>query len=106
MSLNQSEQMIFDYVQRHPEERHYWLEKVRKTSLSSTDDHVAAATLEPELWRYFQERSSVASPFREHVQRQGLQRVSMKNLAEHLLRLWVGPRPKKATARGPAEELI
>lgn len=99
MSLNQSEQMIFDYVQRHPEERQYWVEKVRKTSVAFPDDHAAATALEPDLWRYFQERSSVVSPFKDFAQNAGLRRVSMKNLAEYLLRLWVAPRPKKTTAR-------
>jgi hypothetical protein len=103
MSLNPSEQMIFDYVQRHPEERHYWLEKVRNTSGSAINDHAAATSLEPELWRYFQERSAVVSPFREFTQRQGNQRVSMKNLAEYLLRLWVAPRPRKPAREVPEE---
>lgn len=105
MSLNPSEQMIFDYVQRHPDERHYWVEKVRKTSAAAIDDHAAATALEPDLWRYFQERSAVASPFKESAQRHGLQRVSMKNLAEHLLRLWLAPRPKKQPAASVRESL-
>jgi hypothetical protein len=103
MSLNQSEQMIFDYVQRHPDERHYWVEKVRKTSQAFPDDHAAASSLEPDLWRYFQERSGVVSPFKEFAQSAGLRRVSMKNLAEYMLRLWVTPRPKKPTPRAVEE---
>lgn len=95
MSLNHSEQMIFDYVQAHPDERQYWVDKVQKTSARSLDQHAAAFELEGELWRYFEERSGVASPFREEAQRRGLQRTSMKNLAEHLIRLWAPPKPKK-----------
>ncbi len=98
MSLNSSERMVFDYVQTHPEERQYWVEKVRKTSAATPDDHMAAALLEPELWRYFEERSAVAAPFKEVARHQGVRRTSMKNLAEYLLRLWTAPRPKKQPA--------
>lgn len=96
MSLNQSEQMVFDYIQRHPEERHYWSEKVRNTYAGFPDIHAVATTLDAELWRYFVERSGVASPFRETAQRQGLRRTSMRNLAELLIRLWTVPRKKPA----------
>ncbi len=95
MSLNSTEQMVFDYVQSHPEERHYWMEKVRSTLRQADDEHLAAARLDVELWRYVEERSAVASPFREQAHRHGLRRTSMKNLAEYLLRLWTPPRPKK-----------
>jgi hypothetical protein len=95
MSLNASEQMIFDYVQRHPDERHYWVEKVQKTSARSADDYEAVRALEVDLWRYFEERSAVVSPFKEVAAREGLRRTSMRNLAEHLVRLWAQPRPKK-----------
>jgi hypothetical protein len=99
MSLNASEQMIFDYVQSHPEERHYWLEKVQKTCANSTDDYEAARSLEGDLWRYFEERSAVASPFKDVARREGIRKTSMRNLAEYLVRLWVQPRPKKASQR-------
>lgn len=94
MSLNRSEQMVLDYLQSHSEERHYWLEKVRRTSASSTDEHEAASSLQRELWNYFQERSAVVEPFKGAAHREGVQRTSMRNLAEYLLRLWA-PRPKK-----------
>lgn len=96
MSLNRSEQMVFDYIQTHPEERQYWVEKVRKTSAASPDDAAAAIALDSELWRYFEERSAVASPFREAAQHHGLHRTSMRNLAELVLRVWVTPRKKKS----------
>ena len=99
MSLNRSEQMVFDYIQAHPEERQFWVDKVQKTSARSADGHGAAFVLEDELWRYLEERSAVASPFREEARRDGLQRTSMKNLAEYLLRLWAPPRPKKRAAQ-------
>lgn len=98
MSLNRSEQMVFDYLQRHTEERQYWQEKVRAEVGRSPDDRAAADRLQGELWRYYVERSAVAAPFREVAQREGLQRTSMRNLAEYLIRLWVAPRPKPKTA--------
>jgi hypothetical protein len=92
MSLNRAEQMVFDYLQGHSEERQYWTHKVQKTVSGSQDDHVAATSLEAELWRYFEERSAVAAPFRDVARREGIQRTSMRNLAEYLIRLWIAPR--------------
>lgn len=97
MSLNRSEQRIFDYWQSSPEERRFWEGKVRDAVKRASDDHGAVARLEPELWRYYEERSAVAAVFREAARHEGLQRTSMKNLAELLVRLWVEPRPKKKT---------
>lgn len=102
MSLNRCEQRIFDYWQRHRDERQFWQDKVQSVARSSVDDHAAAARLEPELWRYYTERSAVAAPFRDAVRHEGLQRTSMKNLAELLLRLWTEPRPKKKPVTEPA----
>ena len=97
MSLNRSEQRIFDYLQGHADERLFWQQKVRGVAKNVENDPVAVARLEPELWRYYVERSAVASPFREAARVEGLARTSMKNLAELMLRLWVEPRPKKKT---------
>ena len=96
MSLNRSEQRVFDYLERHPEERHFWIGKVQ-TVCRSLDDHAAAVRLESDLWRYYEERSAVASPFKEAARHEGLRRTSMRNLAELLIRLWTEPRPKKKT---------
>lgn len=95
MSLNRSEQRVYDYLQDHPEERQFWVSKVHSIWGRSGDDAAAVAQLEPELWLYYRERSAVASPFKEAARTEGLQRTSMKNLAELLIRLWVEPRPKK-----------
>jgi hypothetical protein len=92
MSLNRSEQMLNDYVEAHPEEKRYWVEKVQAAA-AGADDADAAAALAHDLWAYFEERSGVASPFREVAQREGLRRTSMRNLAEYWLRLWVAPKP-------------
>ena len=86
---------MFDYWQGNPDERYFWENKVREAVRRAGDDHAAVARLEPELWRYYEERSAVAAVFKEAARHEGLQRTSMKNLAELLVRLWVEPRPKK-----------
>jgi hypothetical protein len=97
VSLNRTEQLLYDYLLKHADEGQHWKEKVRATlSRHSDDPHSAAVVLESELWHYFRERSQVAAPFREHVKREGLQRMSLRNLAEYLLRLWTVPRPPRS----------
>lgn len=101
MSLNRSEQMLCDYVLEHPEERGFWQEKVKTVAAAERDDHAAAIRLAEELWRYFEERAAVVSPFKDASDRFGLSATSMRNLAEYWLRLWVEPRPKKKGATQP-----
>jgi hypothetical protein len=102
MSLNRSEQRVFDYLQSHQDERHHWQGKFQRLAKDVGDERFAIERLENELWRYYTERSAVASPFKEAAAVEGLQRTSMKNLAELLMRLWTEPRPKKKPA--PVEE--
>lgn len=101
MSLNRAEQMVFDYLQQQPDEKRHWQEKVSTISARARDPHVAAMELDEALWRYFEERSAVASPFRETAQREGLRRISLRNLAELLFRLWA---PVKVQPRADGEE--
>ncbi len=100
MSLNRAEQMVFDYVQQHPDEKRHWQDKVSTISARASDPHGAAVVLEEELWRYYEERSAVASPFREIAQREGLRRISLRNLAEYLLRVWAPVKAKQKSADG------
>jgi hypothetical protein len=101
MSLNRCEQRVFDYLQRHSEERHYWQRKFQTTTKTTDNEYIASDRLADELWRYYEERSRVASPFKEAAAAEGLKRTSMKNLAELLLRLWTEPKmPKQRT--GPS----
>jgi hypothetical protein len=81
MSLNRSEQMLFDYVQGQSEERQYWQDKVRAIVSRSADIPIAVALLDSELWRYYVERSEVAPVFVAAARAHGLKRTSMKNLA-------------------------
>lgn len=101
MSLNRAEQMVFDYLEDNPDEKRHWHMKATGISARARDPHTAAIELEGELWRYFEERSSVATPFRETAQREGLRRISLRNLAEYLLRLWA---PVKVKPRAEGEE--
>lgn len=94
MSLNRCEQRIFDYLQSQRDEREFWQGKVRGTVKTAGDDFAATAQLEPELWRYYQERSGVVPVFKDAARHEGLRRTSMKNLAELMIRLWTEPRPK------------
>ena len=96
MSLNRCEQRVFDYLQRHLDERQYWQGKFQRLSKAAANEQIAIEQVEPELWQYYKERSAVASPFKEAAATEGLRRTSMKNLAELLMRLWIEPRPKKS----------
>ncbi|MBC8012114.1 MAG: hypothetical protein H7067_18675 [Burkholderiales bacterium] len=101
MSLNRNEQMVHDYLRSRPDEAAHWQEVVRREVKRTADAHAAAALLERELWRYYEERAAVAEPFRGVVRREGLVRTSMRNLAELLIRLWAPP-PVKAKTAGEA----
>ncbi len=94
MSLNRSEQMVYDYLQVQPDELRFWRDKVAALARREPYEHDAAAVLARDLWDYFEERSAVAAPFKEQAAREGVHRISMRNLAELLLRLWIEPRPK------------
>jgi hypothetical protein len=97
MSLNRTEQLLFDYIQNRPEERQHWKDNVRTLVKTVPDAHAAAVTLEGQLWRYYEERSGVAAPFLEIARREGIRRISLRNLAEYLLRMWSPVRIKRPT---------
>ncbi|MEI6466042.1 MAG: hypothetical protein WCQ89_15060 [Verrucomicrobiota bacterium] len=101
MSLNRCEQRVFDYLQKHQDERQHWQAKFQRAAKASLDERFAVDELEPELWRYYQERSEVVPLFKEAVQHEGLRRTSMKSLAELLLRTWVEPKPKRPATPPP-----
>ena len=97
MSLNRYEQAIFDYWERQPDERRHWMAKVTEaTHVQSSAE--AVRPLERELWEYFVERREHVSPLRDLGLQAG-SRVSLLNLAEHLLRIW-GPPPKPRKPTG------
>lgn len=98
MSLNRCEQTFFDYLSQRAEERQYWQEKVRRMFGPGELSHYTVMALERELWAGFMERSSVVPVLRQWVQAEGSSRTSMKNLAEHIVRLWAPPIVKKPAA--------
>lgn len=103
MSLNRTEQMVYDYLHSQPDERRHWEGLVkREAARAGADPHAAAFALEGELWRYYVERAGVAEPFRSTARREGLARTSMRNLAELLLRLWAPAAPKARAPGAPA----
>jgi hypothetical protein len=95
MSLNRIEQLLYSYMQGSREERHYWHNKVQMIVRESADIPASVSRIDAELWRYYLERSEVAPVFMADTRAYGKRRTSMKNLAEHLIRLWTEPRPKK-----------
>ncbi|MBL9201604.1 MAG: hypothetical protein JNL39_13930 [Opitutaceae bacterium] len=98
MSLNRCEQRVFDYLQRHQDERHHWQGKFQRIAREAGDERVAVDIVEPQLWDYYLERGSVVKSFREAVAIEGAARTSMKNLAELLMRLWIQPQPRKKSS--------
>jgi len=99
MSLNRSEQLLYDYIQQHREERQFWQDKVQAIVIGSAELPSASARLDSELWRYFGERSSVVPSFASAVHGLGHKRLSMKNLAEFLIRVWTEAKPRKPAAQ-------
>jgi len=95
VSLNRTEQMIFDYLGANLDEERFWKDKVEAADRRLGDAHRASEALETELWAYLVERSEVVNPFKEQAAREGLPRTSLRNLADHLVRLWGVPRSKK-----------
>jgi len=99
MSLNRVEQILFDYIQHHAEERHFWQSKVREMMQQSENDQVAATVLAEGLWRYYEERCRVVPLLHEITAREGHQRISLRNLVEHLMRIWGPIRPANRSKR-------
>lgn len=100
MSLNKYEQTLFDYIDRHPDERRFWHGKLHETVRRVVDVGVAARELEREMWEYYMERSQHVPALRE-LNVGGVRRISLMNLTEYLLRVWgPPPRPKKPMPLG------
>ena len=59
MSLNRSEQLLFDHLQAHKEERQHWREKLQGEAGKNPDPHAWAARLDGELRRYAAERAAL-----------------------------------------------
>lgn len=90
MALNSGEQQLFDYMQKNPEERRFWEQKVRMIAATHVDDMTAAVALDSELRAYAIERMRVVRELADMPAG-----MSMRSLAEYLIRVWTPPRPKK-----------
>jgi len=97
MSLNRCEQALFAYWDKHPEERRHWQARVGKAAPMTSQAGERARTLERELWEHFVERSAHV-PTLGDLREGGLRRVSLLNLAEHIIRLWGPPPPPRHQA--------
>jgi hypothetical protein len=92
MSLNRYEQAVVDYWQKHPDERAFWMTRTAATGRDSAGSGDAVRALERDLWAYFVERSQHVAAL-SALNKEGIRRVSLLNLAEYVLRMW-GPIPK------------
>ena len=105
MSFNRAEQALFDYIENHAEERQFWQGKVRDLMSESRDDLANSAVLTGELGRYFDERSRVGVVSAQVVENEGFGRVSLRNLAEHMMRIWGPVRPPRPAGHSARDEI-
>ena len=98
MSLNRYEQTIFDYWEKQLDERRHWQTKVVELTRHGPAADLARS-LERELWEYLVERTPHVPALRS-LPPIAPPRVSLLNLAEHIIRLW-GPLPKPRKPAGP-----
>ena len=99
MSLNRYEQAVFDYWERNADERRHWQTKVVELTRGVAGPVELARALERDLWSYLVERSEHVPALRE-LRLEGVPRVSLLNLADHVIRLW-GPPPKPRRPDAP-----
>ncbi len=100
MSLNRYEQAVFDYWEKHADERRHWQAKVTELTRGGNAWGDIARALERELWDYFLERSQQVAGLRA-LRADDSRRTSLLNLAEHVIRLWgPPPKPKKSDRSG------
>ena len=98
MSLNRYEQALSDYWDRAPDERRHWQTKVRELTQGAALPVGMARGLERELWEHLKERSAHVPALRD-LRLDDVPRVSLLNLAEHVIRLWGPPvKPRKPGA--------
>lgn len=98
MSLNRYEDALFAYWEKQPDERRHWQAKVKNIAHGASPQGESARALERELWEHLVERSPHVPALRS-LGVLGLGRMSLLNLAEHIIRLW-GPAQKPAGEKG------
>jgi hypothetical protein len=105
VSLNHAEQILFDYVERHAEERHFWQGKVRDLMSATEDPFSVSAKLALQLTAYWHERRGVGSFPPGGESDKNLTLISFRNLSDHLIRLWGPSRVRRPPARGGGDEI-
>ena len=94
MSLNRYEQLLFDYLESHPDEKRFWESRVLDVSRNGDRREAQVLELNRILWEYFEERARFETEFEAATSFDGSGKISMLNLSEYLLRMWA-PLPKK-----------
>lgn len=89
VSLNRCENALLHYLRAHPDEQRFWTARVLDVDRAALSREEKSATLERELRAYAAERAMADAVLRDGL---GAGRVSMRNLAEHVLALWTPPR--------------
>ena len=95
MSLNRSEDALLRYLRSHPDEQRFWQARVVEIDRRPVSAESRAVELERELRQYAAERAASDPGLGEAI---GAGSVSLRNLAEYLLRAWPPPRSPRRPA--------
>src|SRR5262245_1375361 len=85
VSLNRCEDALLHYLRANPDEQRFWTARVLAVDGGADSREEKTAMLERELRAYAAERAVADAGLREAL---GAGRVSLRNLAEHVLALW------------------
>lgn len=91
VSLNRCEDALLRYVSDRPDEKRFWAARVLETDRAGGPLEARVAGLDRQLRDYAAERGRADAALVDSL---GGGRVSMRNLAEHLLHLWTPPKPQ------------
>jgi hypothetical protein len=98
VSLNRCEDALLHYVRAQADEHRYWHGRVLELDRQPDSLNERTARLERELRAYAAERSRSDRALGDAF---GAGAVSLRNLAEYLLRTWPPPRPARRPASSP-----
>lgn len=96
MSFNRYEQFLYDYIDRNDEEKRFWEGRVVEIGSQGGRLEELVLGLNDQLWDYFEERARFDPVLRDLRFHDGEPKISMLNLSEYLLRMWVQLPKKKA----------
>jgi len=91
VSLNRCEEALLRYVGERPDEKRFWTARVLEVDRAGGALETRVAGLDRQLRDYAAERGRADAALADVL---GAGRVSMRNLAEHLLHLWTPPKPQ------------